>query len=113
GRRANIAPMSSTVTVQPNASQRALNQSRTWRSRSVSVSRQMPPLAVPPILAVSINSSHSRSASMVRLRIASGTRLARFRFGELLAPILALENEGGGGHRQQDAADHKQAERDR
>ena len=42
-RRANIAPMSSTVTRQPSASARALNQSRTCRSRSVSVSRQMPP----------------------------------------------------------------------
>ena len=42
-RRANITPMSSTVTVQPSASARARNQSRTCLSRSVSVSRQMPP----------------------------------------------------------------------
>ena len=45
GRRANMLPMSSTVTVQPSASHCALNQSRTWRSRSVKVSRQMPPFA--------------------------------------------------------------------
>ena len=45
-RAANIAPISSTVTVQPSASQRARNQSRTCRSRSVSVSRQMPPFGV-------------------------------------------------------------------
>jgi hypothetical protein len=51
-RRANMTPMSSTATVQPRPSARALNQSRTRRSRSVSVSRQMPPLAVPPIAAV-------------------------------------------------------------
>ena len=68
-RRANIAPMSSTVTRQPSASARALNQSRTCRSRSVSVSRQMPPFGVPPIAAVSISSPHSRSASMARLRM--------------------------------------------
>ena len=64
GRRANILPTSSTATVQPSASQRALNQSRTCRSRSVNVSRQMPPLAVAPIFAVSISVSHSRWASI-------------------------------------------------
>ena len=41
---------SSTVTVQPIASQARLNQSRTLRSSSDSVSRQMPPFAVPPKL---------------------------------------------------------------
>ena len=69
GRRANMLPTSSTDTVQPSASHCALNQSRTWRSRSVSVSRQMPPFAVPPIFAVSISVSQSRWASICRFCI--------------------------------------------
>ena len=46
GRRAKMLPMSSTVTVHPAASHAARNQSRTWRSRSVNVSRQIPPFGV-------------------------------------------------------------------
>src|SRR5262245_16544289 len=67
GRRANMAPMSSTVTVAPAASAALRNQARTWPSRSVRVSRQMPPLAVPPMAAVSISVSHSRTASVCKL----------------------------------------------
>ncbi len=66
GRRANMLPTSSTVTVQPSASHCALNQSRTWRSRSVRVSRQMPPFGVAPIRAVAISASHSRWPSIWR-----------------------------------------------
>src|SRR6185312_510921 len=91
-RRANMLPMSSTVTVQPRVIVLALNQSRTVRSRSVNVSRQMPPFGVTPILAVSIKSSHSRSGSIVRFFI-SDRRLAGLRFGQLRAPVTALENE--------------------
>src|SRR5690348_8749156 len=65
-RRANILPTSSTVTVQPSAVHCALSQSRTCRSRSVSVRRQMPPFAVAPICVVSISESHSRWASICR-----------------------------------------------
>jgi hypothetical protein len=83
GRRANIVPMSSTVTRQPSASARALNQSRTWRSRSVSVSRQMPPLSVPPMAAVSISVVPQRSGSMARLRM--GGLSASFRGAPQLA----------------------------
>ncbi len=39
----------------PSASAACRNQARTSRSRSVRVSRQMPPLAVPPMAAVSIS----------------------------------------------------------
>src|SRR5665213_1721123 len=79
GWRANIVPMSSIVTSQPSACACALNQSRTWRSRSVSVSLQMPPLRVAPILAVAIRSSHRRSASMVRFFI--GRSIIEYRHG--------------------------------
>jgi hypothetical protein len=43
-----------------------LNHSRTWRSRSVSVRRQMPPLGVAPNFAVSISVSQRRWASFCR-----------------------------------------------
>ena len=61
-----MLPTESTVTVQPSASHCALNQSRTCLSSSVSVSRLMPPLAVPPNCAVSMSWSHSRCGSMLR-----------------------------------------------
>ena len=54
GRRANMLPTESTVTVQPSASHCALNQSRTALSSSDSVSRRIPPFAVPPNFAVSM-----------------------------------------------------------
>src|SRR5665213_3742405 len=79
GRRANIVPMSSMVTVQPRVSACALNQSRTCASSSVSVSRQMPPFGVAPILAVAIRSSHRRSGSMVRFFIGRSIIEDRYR----------------------------------
>jgi hypothetical protein len=66
GRRANMLPTSSTVTVQPTASAAALNQSRTLLSSSESESRLMPPFAVAPKRAVSISVSHRRWASILR-----------------------------------------------
>src|SRR2546421_12168134 len=62
--------MLSIATVQPSASQRTLTQSRTCRSKSVSVRRQMPPFGVAPIAAVSISSPQSRSASITRFCMA-------------------------------------------
>src|SRR5581483_1171764 len=112
GRRANMVPMASTVTVQPSPSAADLNQSRTWRSRSVRVSRQMPPFGVAPILAVCIRSSHNRSGSMARFFI-SGGLLAGFDFRELSAPVLALEHKRDCGKRQQPGAHQKKPERDR
>src|SRR5512140_2961048 len=103
-RRANMVPMSSTVTVQPSSSHRTLNQSRTSRSSSVSVNRQMPPFGVAPIRALSIRSFHSRSGSIVRFFI-SDFGFAGFHFGKLGAPIFALEHEGHCGHPQQGDAD--------
>ncbi len=79
GRRANMLPTSSTATVQPSASHCALNQSRTWRSRSVSVSRQMPPFGVAPICAVCISVSQSRCASICRFCIVPGSARVRLR----------------------------------
>ena len=73
-RRANITPMSSRVTVHPSASARACNHWRTFKSWSVSVSRQMPPLAVPPIAAVSMSVPHSRAPSVFRLRMGNRER---------------------------------------
>ena len=67
GRRANMVPTPSTVTVQPAASQASRNQSRTRLSSSDKVRRRMPPLGVPPISAVSTNVPQRRSPSIVRL----------------------------------------------
>jgi hypothetical protein len=67
GRRANITPMSSRATVHPIASACDCSHARTLRSWSVRVSRQMPPLGVPPIAAVVMSVSHSRAASVLRL----------------------------------------------
>ncbi len=77
GRRAKILPISSMVTVQPTSSQAAMNQRRTSASRSVSVSRLMPPLAWPPILAVSMIVPQSRTGSMPRLGAAGGRLMPR------------------------------------
>ena len=62
-----MLPTSSTVTWQPSASVSRLNQARTLPSSAVSVCRLMPPLAVPPMAAVSIRVAHRRSGSMRRL----------------------------------------------
>src|SRR5438132_2782963 len=79
--------MSSIVTAQPSALASRQNQSRTCRSRSVSVRRQMPPFGVPPIFAVSMRSPHSRSGSICRLLAAgAGTLVPHSAVNELSWP---------------------------
>ncbi len=67
GRRANMLPSSSISTVQPAASHHERKRSRPSRSRSVSVCRLQPPLAVPPIFAISKMVCISRSPSILML----------------------------------------------
>src|SRR6185437_2552234 len=56
-----MLPIRSTETVQPASLHQRTKRSRPWRSRSVSASRQTPPLSVAPILAISIRLCHRRS----------------------------------------------------
>ena len=77
-RRANMLP--SVVDgdrARPSASHCALNQSRTARSASLSVSRHRPPFGVAPNRAVFISVSHSRLPSMVRFSIGFDPLLAQ------------------------------------
>src|SRR3954467_7707253 len=67
GRRAKILPILSILMLQPAWRHQSMKRSRAWRSRSVKARRQTPPLAVAPILAISIRLSHSRSPSTLRL----------------------------------------------
>src|SRR5664279_1229616 len=88
-RRMKPLPILSIVTVMPASRPQRVTRSRPCLSRSVSVSRQTPPLGVAPILASSISESHRRSPSMRR----SSTRVFVFM-------SMAVSSSGGAGHRQ-------------